>query len=134
LNNVQGDTDLVNTPMEQSAERVPFQQAGIAVEKPEEYEQLRSAVARVFAAERIEKFLRLLRHHGIPIRDFHRVLRATLLEQAYPEFAKSGQSAQRLYGALTVADQAQMREFYLTALEAVDQPLREKYNKLYRYY
>jgi hypothetical protein len=33
-----------------------------------------------------------------------------------------------------VGDQAQIREFYLTALEAVDLPLREKFKQLYRYY
>ncbi len=40
----------------------------------------------------------------------------------------------QLYEALTVSDQAQMREFYLTTLEEVDLPLREKFSKLYRYY
>jgi hypothetical protein len=39
-----------------------------------------------------------------------------------------------LYLALTVSDQAQIREFYLTALEAVDLGLREKFSKVYRYY
>ena len=61
--------------------------------------------------------------------------REKLLEQADRE-AGAGQeaTAQQLYDALPVSDQAQMREFYLTTLEAVDLPLREKYNKLYRYY
>ena len=47
---------------------------------------------------------------------------------------RTAKSAQQLYDALPVSDQAQVREFYLTALEAVDLPLREKFNKLYRYY
>jgi hypothetical protein len=57
-----------------------------------------------------------------------------LFEQADLTLAKSGKSARQLYDALTVNDQAQVREFYLTTLEAVDLLLREKYNKLYRYY
>ena len=48
--------------------------------------------------------------------------------------AGSGKTAQQFYDALAVTNQAQIREFYLTALEAVDLPLREKYKKLYRYY
>ena len=83
----------------------------------------------------MESFLRLLQRKGVPIRDFDRVLREKLLEQADREAgAGAARSAQQLYDALPVSDQAQMREFYLTALEAVDLPLREKFNKLYRYY
>ncbi|MGA2905348.1 MAG: hypothetical protein ABSD98_16075 [Candidatus Korobacteraceae bacterium] len=119
---------------QQSVERVPFQQAGIAIEKRDEFEQLRSALARVFASGSVEQFLRLLQRKGVPIRDFHRVLREKLLEQSDPALAQSGETAQQLYDVLTVSDQAQIREFYLTTLEAVDQPLRERFNKLYRYY
>jgi hypothetical protein len=35
---------------------------------------------------------------------------------------------------LPVPDQVQLRKFYLTAIEAVDPGLREKYAKIYRYY
>jgi len=120
--------------MEQSRARIPFQQAGIPIERLEEFEQLRSALTRIFAAGSVEKFLRRLQRRGVPIRDFQRVLREGLLEQLDRELAGSGRTAQQLYDALTVSDQAQMREFYLTTLEAVDQPLREKFNRLYRYY
>jgi hypothetical protein len=120
--------------MEQSIGRMPFQQAGIRVEKLDEFEQLQSALMRVFAPGDVVRFLRLLQRKNVPIRDFYRVLREKLLEQSDAQLARSGKSAQQLYDALAVSDQAQMREFYLTALEAVDQPLREKFNKLYRYY
>ena len=120
--------------MTQSVERPTFQQAGIRIEKLEEYEQLHSALSRIFAPEAVERFLRLLQRKGVPIRDFHRILREKLLAKADAALAKSGKSAQQLYDALTTSDQAQVREFYLTTLEAVDQPLREKFNKLYRYY
>jgi hypothetical protein len=120
--------------MTQTVERSTFQQAGIPIEKLDEYQQLHSALNRIFAAAALEKFLRLLQRKGVPIRDFHRVLREKLLEQADATLAKCGKSAQQIYDALTTSDQAQVREFYLTTLEAVDQPLREKFNKLYRYY
>jgi hypothetical protein len=124
----------VNTAMEQSEPRVPFRQAALRIEKLDEFEQFRSALARIFATDAVEDFLRLLQRKGVPIRDFDRVLREKLLERADRKLAQDGKSAQKLYGALPVSDQAQVREFYLTALEAVDLPLREKFNKLYRYY
>ena len=116
-----------------TVERVPFQQADIAIENPTEFEKLQSALARAFAPKSIEGWLRLLKRKGVSIRDFHRVLREKLLEQSDRVLANGGKSSQQLYDALTVSDQAQMREFYLTMLEAVDLPLREKYKKLYRY-
>ncbi len=125
---------LVNDLMEKSAARVPFERAGIAVDKLEEFEQLRSALTRVFAPAAVEDFLRLLRRKGVPIRDFDRVLREGLLEHTDRALGQNGKAAEQLYRALTVSDQAQVRELYLTMLEAVDLSLREKYKKLYRYY
>jgi hypothetical protein len=124
----------VNIAMEQSDPRIPFQQAALRVEKLDEFEQFRSALVRVFAVDAVADFLRLLQRKRVPIRDFDRVLRGKLLERADRKLAQAGKSAQQLYEALPVSDQAQVREFYLTALEAVDLPLREKFNKLYRYY
>ena len=40
----------------------------------------------------------------------------------------------QLYEALTVSDQALMREFYLERIEKVNVKVREKYQKIYRYY
>jgi len=116
-----------------TVERVPFQQADIAIENPAEFEKLRSALARAFAPGSITSWLQLLKRKGVPVRDFHRVLREGLLDQSDRVPANSGETSQQLYDSLTVSDQAQMREFYLTMLEAVDLPLREKYKKLYRY-
>jgi hypothetical protein len=48
--------------------------------------------------------------------------------------AKSGQTARGLFDALTPSDQGQLREFYLSTLESVDNAVREKYAKVYRYY
>ena len=118
----------------QSEPRAAFQQAGLKVEKLEEFEQLQSALKRVFSAQTVESFLRLLQRKGVPIRDFERVLLAGLLEAADPALAKGGKGAKQLYQALSVSDQSQIRERYLTALEDIELPLREKYSKLYRYY
>ena len=120
--------------MTQSETRVPFQQPALSVEKLEEFAQLQSAMDRIFAAASVERFLRLLRQKGIPIRDFDRVLSEKLLEKSDQALAKGGKSARQWYDAISVSDQAQIREFYLTALEAVDLPLREKFKQLYRYY
>ena len=120
--------------MTEPESRVPFQQAGIGVEKLEEFQQLRSTLQRVFGPKGIQGFLRLMQRKGVPIRDFDRVLREQLLEQSDSDLAKSGRSARQWYDALSVGDQAQVREFYLTALEAVDLSLREKFKQLYRYY
>jgi len=120
--------------MVDSNSRVPFQQAGIGIEKRAEHAQLQPALERVFSAAGVEKFLRLLQRRGVPIRDFDRVLREKLLEQADRTLSQSGRSAQQWYDALSVGDQAQVREYYLTALEAVDLPLREQFKQLYRYY
>jgi hypothetical protein len=121
----------MNVPTSQSGRPV-FQQAGLRVEKLEEFEQLQSALRRVFSLQNVENFLRLLQRKGVPIRDFDRVLRERLMESVDATLAKSG--AKQLYEALSVSDQSQIRELYLTALEDVDLSLREKYNKLYRYY
>jgi hypothetical protein len=118
----------------QSESRPAFQQAGLKVEKLEEFEQLQSVLKRVFASQNTERFLQLLQRKGVPIRDFERVLRERLLEGADPAATKGGKGAGQLYEALSVGDQAQIRERYLTALEDIELPLREKYSKLYRYY
>jgi len=128
------DLSLVNASMTQSETRIPFQQPTLSVEKPEEFAQLQLALQRIFATGAVERLLRLLQRKGIPIRDFDRVLREKLLEQADQALGSSGKSARQWYDAISVGDQAQIREFYLTALEAVDLPLREKFKQLYRYY
>jgi hypothetical protein len=117
-----------------SGSRAAFQQAGIRIEKLEQFEQLQSALRRIFAPRNAESLLRLLQRKGIPIRDFDRVLRDRVLEASDADLTKSGKGAQQLYGELSLSDQAQIRELYLTALEEIEIPLRAKYNKLYRYY
>ena len=114
--------------------QVGFEQAGIAIERPEQFETLRSSVERVFTRPNVEKFLKKLVSNSVNVRDFETVLNKKLLEQVDATLASSGTTALALWGQLTVADQGQMREFYLTRLEELDLGLRQKYNKIYRYY
>ena len=110
---------------------VGFEQAAIRVEKAEEFGKLQRAVEEAFSPEKVKRFLKSLHRDKIRIRDFDAVLVTRTLE------GTTGQadfSARQLYGSLTLADQAQMREFYLSKLETVDIALRHKFKKLYQYY
>jgi hypothetical protein len=111
-----------------------FEQATIKVEKEAEFEELKSAIARAFAAQKVETFLKQVRSAGLRVRDFDGVLTKRVLEKVDEVLARSGKTGQSLYGLLTVSDQAQMREFYLSKLEEVAPELRAKFQKLYQYY
>jgi hypothetical protein len=111
-----------------------FQKAQIAIENPEAFGALQSTMERVFAPVRVEKFMERLVKRGVSIRNFEDVLNKGVLEEVDEILRGSGKSARVLYDALTVSDQAQMRELYLTALESIEPGLREKYAKIYRYY
>jgi hypothetical protein len=108
-----------------------FEQATIKVVKEQEYAQLESAVRQAFAPSVAEKFLKRLARKSVRVRDFSAVLAAKALEVVTG--AQAG-SAQKLYSALPLSDQAQVREFYLSQLEAVDPALRHRFKKLYQYY
>ncbi len=106
---------------------VAFEQAAIKVDKAEEYGKLQAAIEQAFLPGKVEQFLKQLDRKGIRVRDVDAVLAQKVLDNA-------GVSAQRLYEALTVSDQAQLREFYLSKLETIDTALRHKFKKLYQYY
>ena len=108
-----------------------FQRAPIKIEKEQEFARLQAAVEQAFLAEKVEKFLKHLDRKGIRVRDFDVVLAQRILEGVVGE---EGLDARGLYGSLPVSDQAQMREFYLSKLETVDQALRHKFKKMYQYY
>ena len=111
-----------------------FQQAAIKIEREKEFEELKSAIVRAFATEKVEKFLKRVHGAGYRVRDLEPILRNGILEKSDDALAKSGTTAQKLYESLTVCDQAQMREFYLSKVEEVAPELRTKYQKIYRYY
>jgi len=110
-----------------------YQQAQIAVTKTEEFEQLKSALDRIFGSS-AEKFYGKLQSRTVYVREFEKVLDQGILESVDSGLAKSGKSAKALYESLTVSDQALMREFYLERIEKVDTKVRQKYQKVYRYY
>ena len=110
---------------------VSFERVPIKVEKEQEFARLKAAVEQAFLPTKVEQFLRQLDRKGIRVRDFDAVLAQRLLEGVVGE---AGLEAKQLYESLPVSDQAQMREFYLSKLETVDQTLRHKFKKLYQYY
>jgi hypothetical protein len=105
-----------------------FEQAAIKVEKAQEYARLQAAIEQVFLPDKVERFLKQMDSKGIRIRDFDGVLARRVLD------GETAQNSLQLYQVLTVSDQAQMREFYLSKLETVEQSLRHKFKKLYQYY
>jgi len=109
-----------------------FEQAGIPVQKQAEYEELRGVITRVFAAARVEKFLKRLDKGGIRVRDFEAALARGHFERVDEALGKSGRSAKQIYGSLAVSDQAQIRELYLSTLEQIDDRLRSKFREIYR--
>ena len=110
-----------------------YQQAQIAVTKTEDFEQLKSALDRIFNAS-VENFYGKLQSRTVYVREFEKVLDQGILESVDSALAKSGKTAKALYESLTVSDQALMREFYLERIEKVDAKVRQKYQKVYRYY
>jgi hypothetical protein len=110
-----------------------FEQAVLKVEKEAEFEELKGAIVRALAPAKAEKFLKQVRSGGIRVRDLEGVLAKGLLDKD-EVLAKSGHTAQSLYQAITVSDQAQVREFYLSKVEEIGAELRTKFQKLYQYY
>ncbi len=107
-----------------------FEQAAIKVEKTEEFSRLQAAITQAFLPEKVEQFLKQFDRKGIRVRDVDAVLAQRILEQS----SAPGLNAQQLYDSLPVSDRAQIREFYLSKLETIDQNLRHKFRKLYQYY
>jgi len=112
-----------------------FEKAAIKIEKQQEFAKLQAAVEQAFLPEKVVRFLKQLDRKGIRVREFDGVLAARALEDPAGRAAAGSElSAWQLYQALTLSDQAQMREFYLSKLETVDIALRHKFKKLYQYY
>jgi len=108
-----------------------FEQAAIKVEKEREFSDLKAAIEKAFAADRVAKFLKVLDGRGIRVRDLDAVFAADATDRATGDRIGTTRS---LHGSLTVSDQAQLREFYLSKIEEVDPALRAKFHKLYQYY
>jgi hypothetical protein len=111
-----------------------YQQAQIAVTKTEDFEHLKSALERIFGSAAIEKFYSKLQSRTVYVREFEKVVGLGILESVDGALAKSGKTAKQLYESLALSDQALMREFYLERIEKVDAKVRQKYQRIYRYY
>jgi hypothetical protein len=109
-----------------------FEQGPVKVEREQEFGQLKSALERVFAPQRIEKFLKQLDKKGVRAREFDKVLDKKLIEAVGP--LAPGRSARELYQSLAVSDQGLIREFYLSSIDQVEGELRRRFQKLYTYY
>ncbi len=108
-----------------------FEPGIIKVEKEREFGDLKAAMEKAFAADRVTKYLKELSSHKIRVRDMDAVFAADAIDRATGD--KAG-TARSLYSSLPVSDQAQIREFYLSKIEEVDPGLRAKFHKLYQYY
>ena len=102
-----------------------FTQAGIAVEDPAVFGELKAAIDAAFVPGQVEKFLRGMERQRVPVREFEKALAKKLLPR---------QDAASLYQALSVSDRSQIREHYLTQLERVEDAVRAKFHKLFSYY
>jgi hypothetical protein len=110
---------------------VAFEQAEIKIEKAEEFGQLRHAIEEALSPEKVKGFLKKLRRGKIRIRDFDAVIVTHMLQAMT---GRADLNARQLYRSLTLSDQAQIREFYLSRVEEVEPALRAKFHKLYQYY
>ena len=107
-----------------------FTQAGIGIENRQAFEELQARIDRALGPA-ADKFLKSMSARRIRIREFEALVAQGLLQKA----AASASPArdEELYRALTLSDQGQMREYYLTAIEQVPDELRHKFHAVYRY-
>jgi hypothetical protein len=108
-----------------------FEQGVIKVENEREFGDLKTAIEKAFAAERVPKYLKELERRNIRVRNLDAAFAADVIDRAA---GNNGGTARSLYNSLPVSDQAQVREFYLSKLEEVDRAVRAKFHKLYQYY
>ena len=111
-----------------------FEQATIKIEKETQFAELRATIERAFSQASIEKLLKRLDSRGIRIRDFDSVLAKQVIDQVDEKLRQARRSARGLYQELSVTDQGQMREFYLSKLESIEEALRHKFKKVFQYY
>ena len=82
----------------------------------------------------LEKFYKKLQSRDLRVREFEKVLEQRVFEEVGPRLSQSGTAAKQYYSALPVSDQSLIREFYLERIEKVDPRLRQRFQRIYRYY
>ena len=106
-----------------------FTQAGIGIENRQAFQELQARIDRALGPA-AEKFLKSMTARRIRIREFEALLGQGLLQKAAADASPARD--EELYRALTLSDQGQMREYYLTAIEQVPDELRSRFHTLYR--
>jgi hypothetical protein len=110
---------------------VSFEQGVIKVENEREFGDLKAAMEKSFAADRVTKYLKELESRKLRVRDLDAIFAADAIDRVT---GLQRGTARSLYGSLPVSDQAQIREFYLSKLEEIVPSVRAKFHKLYQYY
>ena len=105
-----------------------FEQAKLAVGNEPAFNEFVGVLALAFSTANVERFLKSVGRKGLRVRQFEQVRDAGLLDQY-----REGKSVSELWQQLTVSDQSQVREQYLTRLEEVAPEVRAKFAKLYQY-
>jgi hypothetical protein len=105
-----------------------FTQAKLAIGNEPAFREFTAVLEQVFSAANVERFLKSVGKKGLRVRQFEQVCDAGLLDAYH-----GGKSVPELWQQITVADQSQVREQYLTKLEEVTPEVRQKFAKLYQY-
>ena len=105
-----------------------FTQAKLEVGNEPAFNEFMGVLTLAFSAANVERFLKSVGRKNLRVRQFEQVRDAGLLD----EF-RGGKSVSELWQQLTVADQSQVRETYLTRLEEVTPEIRQQFAKLYQY-
>ncbi|MGH9512345.1 MAG: hypothetical protein ACRD2U_09430 [Terriglobales bacterium] len=106
-----------------------FVQPVVKIDKEKEFEELKGLVSHALAPKEMESFLKKAGKKGVRVRQVEAAFENGIFDRK-----NAGTTALSLYQALTVSDQAQMREFYLSKIEEIEPKLRHKFRKLYQYY
>ena len=106
---------------------MPFERAEIPVVNASSFQKLKDAIDDAFRTDSVDRILSGLDSASVQIRNVEKVIADHLRNE------KLNGSAWALYSELTLSDQGQIREYYLTKVEELDPELRRKYKKVFRY-
>jgi len=104
-----------------------FERAEIPVVNAGSFTTLKSAIEDAFQQNNVERILKSLDSEDVQIRNVEKVIAVHLRSE------KLEGAAWMLYSQLSLSDQGQIREYYLTKVEELPPELRRKYKKLFRY-
>jgi hypothetical protein len=107
-----------------------FQQATIPVQNAEAFGKLKSLIETAVSAANAPKLLKEIVGAGLTVWKLEAMLPKSLLEKVAGVPAE--QSA-KWYSEMSLSDQGQIRELYLTRIEQIEGSVRDKYKKAYRY-